>query len=460
MTRQPRRSHAMAQQPADLHRSPIATMWGQVRSAIGEAVIPVLAGFKTLWLMLFAARNFFRASLLAERPPASLRTPFDLFWITVSNEPRRPLEPAQLLLFALLFHVLLQQELNVGMAIGAEAAVNAALAEAGVTLSQVETAELARAVEAGVETGVQVAGVEQVAETLATQPDEPEIQAAAQSLEFNTLIQPDVIRDTVDAAVQSGVNTAQDLVATGVLSARELQSVLESGVATGIQTTIELNEAWARSTNLLQLAVNATLNLLPPALLERVAVVQIYYEEFVAPLLDQALIGAIVDLIGYLLVAVIFATLFRLIIRRGISAPQSYAFWLYMQALALFSTAIFLLCFHLFPEIVITVQQGLAAGIERVLTVPGVVNLLAVFGGGEQALAADVIAFWLLESGLHTFLWLYVAPSLILPRIFPGMTAGRVFFSALLGRTLYFVLVGLAIVGIIAGIAAFGIALP
>ena len=460
MTRQPRKPYRPELTPEELQRSPLATMWGQVRQAIAEAVVPIFAGFKTLWLILFAPQRFFRAGLLGERPPASLRTPFDLFWLTVSNEARRPLEPSQLLLFALLAHVLLQQELNIGTAAGAEAAVNAAVAEAGIVLNRAETAELTRAVEAGIGASVQVADMGQAAESLATQVSEPEIQSAAQSLGFGNIVPPDLIRNTVDAAVQSGVATAQDLVATSVLSARELQDVLESGVAAGVQTTLELNEAWARSTNLLQGAVDAMLALLPSSLTARIAVLQVYYEQYVAPLVDQALIGAILDLVGYLLAAVIFATLFRLIVRRGITVTQSYAFWLYMQGLALFSTALFLLVFHIAPDVVIKTQQLLAAGIDYFLALPGIASLLRFFTVEQDSLAADVTAFWLLESGLHTFVWLYIAPALILPRIFPDMTMGRVLFSALLGRTLYFVLIGLAIVGLITGIAAFGIALP
>lgn len=120
-------------------------------------------------------------------------------------------------------------------------------------------------------------------------------------------------------------------------------------------------------------------------------------------LMDQEIIAAIVELFVNLVIIVIFAYIFRLL-AWGISATHSYAFWLYMAGMQFFTTAVS----HLFFSFVSLSMFNLPANIPQLL-------------------------FWLMESGLWLY-WQFLFPALLLPRVFPGLTAKRVIMAALVGR--------------------------
>ena len=48
--------------------TPLLAVWYQARATIAEALVPVLAGLKTAWLLAFAARPFFHSRLGDEKP--------------------------------------------------------------------------------------------------------------------------------------------------------------------------------------------------------------------------------------------------------------------------------------------------------------------------------------------------------------------------------------------------------
>lgn len=85
----------------DTH-TPLLAMWYQARTALADLTIPVLAGLKVVWLILLTPLRFFRAYMLGTKDLASLRTPFDVFWRTLTPEDRVPLDAAKFLLFGIL----------------------------------------------------------------------------------------------------------------------------------------------------------------------------------------------------------------------------------------------------------------------------------------------------------------------------------------------------------------------
>jgi hypothetical protein len=139
---------------------------------------------------------------------------------------------------------------------------------------------------------------------------------------------------------------------------------------------------------------------------------------------DQSLIAAIVELFVNLLVLIVFAYLFWLFSGRHVSVGNSYVFWLYMAGLQFFTTAVTSLFFSIVS--------------------------LDVFNLPPQAPA---VIFWLSDTGLR-LLWQYVLPAIILPRLFPPLTAGRVLLAALIGRGIL-ALIGWLIAGGLLAILAF-----
>ena len=90
----------------DSEHAPLVAMWFQARTALAELIIPLLAGMKTVWLLLFAPVRFFEVAFHRTRPLESLRSPFDPFWRTLTHEERKPLDPAHFLLFGIFAAVL------------------------------------------------------------------------------------------------------------------------------------------------------------------------------------------------------------------------------------------------------------------------------------------------------------------------------------------------------------------
>lgn len=95
LPRRPRPKH-----PAE-SRSPFLAMWYQARAAIAELIIPLLAGLKTIWLLLATPLNFFRAYFFGARSIEQLHSPVDPLWRLLAAGARRPLDAAQFLLFGI-----------------------------------------------------------------------------------------------------------------------------------------------------------------------------------------------------------------------------------------------------------------------------------------------------------------------------------------------------------------------
>ena len=88
-------------------RSPLVQMWSQVRAAIADLGVPLLAGLKTMWLLIARPRVFFQTFSQPGRALSSLRTPIDPLWRAVSGERvRAPLGPAQFLMFGIFAAIL------------------------------------------------------------------------------------------------------------------------------------------------------------------------------------------------------------------------------------------------------------------------------------------------------------------------------------------------------------------
>ena len=81
--------------------TPLLAIWYQTRAAFADLIIPMLAGLKTVWLLLFSPLKFFHAYFDHTRPIEKLRTPFDPVWRALTKEERFPLDPSQLLLFGI-----------------------------------------------------------------------------------------------------------------------------------------------------------------------------------------------------------------------------------------------------------------------------------------------------------------------------------------------------------------------
>ena len=145
--------------------------------------------------------------------------------------------------------------------------------------------------------------------------------------------------------------------------------------------------------------------------------------------MDQALIAAIWELIVNLLVTAVFAYIFYLLVRRQIAPRHSYSFWLYMRGMQYFTTAVSTLFLS--------------------------ISSLSILGLPE--IAPDVL-FWLLETGLR-LVWLFLFPAIVLPRLFPDLTAKRVIGASLVGNIIlagadWFLASGLVFVLALLGAAA------
>jgi len=81
--------------------TPILAIWYQTRVAFADLIIPMLAGLKTVWLLLFSPFKFFHTYFDHTKPIEKLRTPFDPVWRALTKEERFPLDPAQFLLFGI-----------------------------------------------------------------------------------------------------------------------------------------------------------------------------------------------------------------------------------------------------------------------------------------------------------------------------------------------------------------------
>lgn len=97
MSRRPQEPY----RPDFVERSPFLLIWRQSREAIADLLVPLLAGLKTVWLLLIAPTNFFRTWFFDRAAAPRLFSPFALLWRTLSSSPQSPLEPHQFLLFGI-----------------------------------------------------------------------------------------------------------------------------------------------------------------------------------------------------------------------------------------------------------------------------------------------------------------------------------------------------------------------
>ena len=122
-------------------------------------------------------------------------------------------------------------------------------------------------------------------------------------------------------------------------------------------------------------------------------------------LIDPTLTAVITRLIINLILVVIFAYLFYLLSGRGISATNSYAFWLYIAGIQFVTTAVSRLLF----------------------------NFISLPTFNLPQITPDLI-FVAIETVL-LILWYYLYPAYVLPRVFPtSITRRQVFIAAILGR--------------------------
>ena len=145
--------------------------------------------------------------------------------------------------------------------------------------------------------------------------------------------------------------------------------------------------------------------------------------------MDQSLIAAIGELMVNLLGTAVFAYIFYLLVRRQISPRHSYSFWLYMRGMQYLTTAVSTIFLSFFS--------------------------LSILGLPE--IAPDLL-FWLLETGLR-LVWLFLFPAIVLPRLFPELTAKRVLGASLVGNIIlmgadWFLASGAVVVLAILGAAA------
>ena len=491
--RQPQQLNAVAEAERDYKdHTPLLAMWYQTRAAVGEAIIPLLAGLKTAWLVVFVSRRFFRAefnidSAQADRGTAQLFSPFDLIWRTFTKEARTPLGPAKLLIFAIVAMVLVEQGLQVGQDVGVLAGIDEAIVQqatvqsdtgAVVELEPEVSEAVADAIEAGVQAGIQVANAEAVQEALA----ETEIQEATEATEAqqdsapslqsapneaDEALQPESVEELTDAAVTRGVESVN---VDALVKSSELESSIESsavdpevikeiireGIETGITTGVQINAAWEQSGSLLQRVVGLALQSLPPALGEQVAVLQGFYTVSIRPFLDQAFISTVLTLIRHLLSVMVFAYIFDILVGRAMTAVQSYTFWLYLEAVKLLSVAVYFAVFQLFPNLIIPIQQMLTSFFGQLLNNPLSALLFETSTTEALGIEANAAAFWFLENGFHSLLWLYVFPMFLLPRLFPALNARGVLLSTFMGRLIYLLLGAITLFGLVALFAYIG----
>ncbi|MEZ4656690.1 MAG: hypothetical protein R2911_03890 [Caldilineaceae bacterium] len=166
---------------------------------------------------------------------------------------------------------------------------------------------------------------------------------------------------------------------------------------------------------------------------------------------------AATQLFRRLIEVVIFAYLFSLLLDGRLKAAHSYIFWLHWEALTLVSTAGYLLAFRLFPNLLLRIHDLLATGFDLALStaLDAAVSISPTLSALN--IGADIAAFWTLETGLHTILWLYVAPALVLAKMIPEISVARALVITLLCRLLLLVLTALLIFGIVTLIASSGL---
>lgn len=87
--------------PDFVERSPFLLIWRQSREALSDIIVPLLAGLKTVWLLLITPTNFFRTWFFNRAAAARLHSPFGLLWRTLTSEAQLPLQPHQFLLFGI-----------------------------------------------------------------------------------------------------------------------------------------------------------------------------------------------------------------------------------------------------------------------------------------------------------------------------------------------------------------------
>lgn len=85
----------------DADHTPFLAMLYQIRTAVADLILPLLAGLMTVWLVVVTPSHFLKAAFFHTRPLEKLRSPFLVLWPFLSKEERRPLDPAQFLLFGI-----------------------------------------------------------------------------------------------------------------------------------------------------------------------------------------------------------------------------------------------------------------------------------------------------------------------------------------------------------------------
>gem|GEM_PF-3675702 len=416
--------------------TPLITMWQQSREAIADATIPVLAGLKTLWLLLLTPVNFFNAQLQGTRAASSLRTPFDPFWRAITAAARNPLEPAQLLLFAILTKVLVEQDLQTSTETGVEAGVQAGIEAAnaqptaGLTDGMLESVN--KLIEDGIKTGVEFANIDEIRTTIS----DTEVQIAAtevgEQISQVASSQFGSLQGLVDSAVERGTEIVDvdSMLAVPSAELAKVQKMVEAGIEAGVEAGIEVNTAINQSQGLLTTLVGGAL---------------------------QSLISALFDLISILFVVALFAYLFRLFMGRTISAAQSYIFWLYLEGLNLFSVAAYFALLHFWPAPLLRIQEGLTRLLQGIFESQWVASFFASPAVNSLGLAPNIAAFQFLESGVHTLFWLYLLPAIVLPKVFPQLSARRVLIMTILGRLSLLLIFALVIFGLVTLIASLGL---
>ncbi|MEZ4708643.1 MAG: hypothetical protein R3A44_15655 [Caldilineaceae bacterium] len=453
--------------PAEIQiddHTPLLAVWYQARGTMAEALAPVLAGLKTAWLLVFRAHPFFQSRLRDESALRHFWSPFDPFWRLLTAEPRFPLGAAQFLLFGIAALVILRQGLDVGEQAGVQAgldAANAALAQS--TVSAGERQALQQVIESGVQAGVQVANAQSVQEAIAdtdaqltgrsvqTAPSAPAQPAEASQTKRS-------LDELADVAVETGQDAATppEVASLPGLDAATL-AIIRASIEAGVRAGIEANAAVKRDGGLAQLLVNTALQALPESLRASIAELRALYVRHVQPFLDEVFVAATTQLLRRLVEVVLFAYLFSLLLNGRLKAAHSYIFWLYWEALTLVSTAGYLLAFRLFPDLLLRIHGLLSAGFELALStaLKAIVSISPTMSALN--IGPDIAAFWTLETGLHTILWLYVAPALVLAKMIPGISVARALVVTLLCRVLLLILTALLIFGIVTLIASSGL---
>ena len=87
--------------PLDEDHMPLVAMWFQIRTVMAELIVPLLAGLKTLWLLIVTPHNYFDAFFFKTRRLDRLHSPLGLLWRSLTPEDQMPLGPAQFLLFGI-----------------------------------------------------------------------------------------------------------------------------------------------------------------------------------------------------------------------------------------------------------------------------------------------------------------------------------------------------------------------